>query len=370
MYDGTPADTTAQTVSPLFNPIKVGDLELKNRIIMAPLTRNRAGDGNVPQDLNATYYQQRASAGLIITEATQVSPYGQGYPATPGMHSPEQVAGWRKVTSAVHQEGGKIFAQLWHVGRISLPEYQPDRGTPVAPSAIASRQEPFSLEGATEYPVPRALELEEIPDIVEAYRQGAEHAKAAGFDGVEIHGANGYLLDQFLKDGSNQRTDRYGGSVENRSRLLLEVVAAASSVFGSGRVGVRISPTGTFNDMSDSDPETLFSYLVEQLNHHHLAYLHVVEDFPGIEGAPFDFSKLKALFSGLYIANGNYDLPKADQAVVDEKADLVAFGRPFIANPDLVARFAQQAPLNEPDPSTFYGGDAKGYTDYPSLSDS
>tara|TARA_R110002072_G_scaffold123048_2_gene258081 strand:+ start:260 stop:1360 length:1101 start_codon:yes stop_codon:yes gene_type:complete len=363
MYDGN----SPESAKALFEKTRIGDLDLANRAVMAPLTRNRAGDGNVPQDLNVTYYQQRATAGLIITEATQVSPDGQGYPATPGIHSPAQVAGWSKITQGVHREGGKIFAQLWHVGRISLPEFQPNRGTPVAPSAIASRQTPFSLEGATEYPVPRALALEEIPDIVEAYRRGAENAKNAGFDGVEIHAANGYLLDQFLRDGSNQRTDRYGGAIENRARLLLEVVTAAAAVFSAGRIGVRISPTGTFNDMSDSDPEALFSYVARELGKRKLAYLHVVEEFPGTTPVDFDYGALKTLFGGPYIANGGYTREKAVAALASGKADLIAFGRPFIANPDLVARLSQDAPLNEPDPATFYGGDAKGYTDYPSL---
>ena len=349
----------------LFAQIRLGDLQLPNRIVMAPLTRNRAGVDNVPQAMNAQYYTQRASAGLIITEATQISAQGVGYPATPGIHSPAQVAGWRKVTDAVHANGGHIVLQLWHVGRISHPSLQPDSALPVAPSAIRPAGEAFTYEGLKPFVTPRALETNEIPDLVAQYAAAAYNAKTAGFDGVEIHAANGYLIDQFLRDGSNKRTDRYGGSLKNRVRFLLEVTEAVTKVWKSNRVGVRISPGGAFNDMFDSAPEQIFFYVAEQLNRFGLAYLHVVEGFESV--AAFDFNHLPRTFLGSYMANAGYTFERASVALGEGLADLVSFGQLFIANPDLPQRFALGSSLNAPDPDTFYGGDARGYTDYPAL---
>ena len=352
----------------LLSPYKLGNLELPNRIVMAPLTRNRAGQGNVPGQLNATYYTQRASAGLIITEATQVSPQGLGYPSTPGIHSPEQVEGWKLVTDAVHQQGGRIFLQLWHVGRISHPDLQPDGALPVAPSAIAPKGEASTYEGPKPFVTPRALETSEIPEIVEQYRKGAENALQAGFDGVEVHGANGYLLDQFLRDGTNHRTDEYGGSIENRARLLLEVTQAVAGVWGAQRVGVRLSPSGTFNDMHDSNPVATFSYAAEALNQFGLAYLHIVEVNEADlrhGGTEVPTRHLHERFTGTLMVNGGYNSDRANAVLGKKEADLVSFGTLFLANPDLPQRFAFNAPLNPPDPTTFYGGGEKGYTDYP-----
>ncbi len=351
----------------LFTSIKLGDIELHNRMVMAPLTRNRAGDGNVPQDMNVKYYEQRASAGLIITEASQISPQGVGYPATPGIHSSEQIEGWKRVTDAVHKQGGCIVLQLWHVGRISHPSLQPEGRLPVAPSAIKPDGEAVTYEGMKPFETPRALELAEIPGIIEQYRLAAKNARQAGFDGVEIHAANGYLLDQFLRDGSNKRTDAYGGSLENRARLLMEVTQAVVDVWGGGAVGVRISPLNPFNSMSDSDPQKTFDYVAEQLNQFDLAYLHVVEI--AMEGAAevpdFDFTQLRKSFNASYIANGGYTRERAESALASGGADLVAFGVLFLSNPDLPERFAKNLSLNEPDVSTFYGGSETGYTDYP-----
>ena len=353
----------------LHSTAKLGPYALENRIVMAPLTRNRAGNGNAPQAMNVEYYAQRASAGLIITEATQISPQGVGYPGTPGIHSEEQVAGWRRVTDAVHAKDGRIFLQLWHVGRISHPSLQPDGTLPVGPSAIKPDGETFTESGLQPFVTPRALDIGEIPGIVEDYRQAAVNALRAGFDGVEVHAANGYLLDQFLRDGTNKRTDAYGGSIENRARLALEVVEAVTSVWGSDRVGVRISPVNSFNSMTDSDPDATFGYIAGQLNRFGLAYLHVVEN--DVAGSTvtqsFDKRKLRNAFRGTYIANGGYDKARGTAAIAAGEADFVAFGAPFIANPDLVERFALDAPLNEADQSTFYGGDERGYIDYPFL---
>lgn len=352
----------------LFSPVKLGRIELRNRVVMAPLTRNRAGEGNVPQALNMRYYEQRASAGLIITEATPISEMGHGYPLTPGIHSAAQVAGWKQVVDAVHAKGGKIVLQLWHVGRISHPSLLPDNALPVAPSAIRPAGQAFTYTGLQDFVTPRALELHEIPGVVEDYRRAAQNALAAGFDGVEIHAANGYLLDQFLRDGTNQRTDEYGGSFANRTRLLLEVVTAVTKVWGAEKVGVRLSPINQFNDIRDSQPQALFNHVAEALNPFGLAYLHVVE--VGMSGdAPqsFDFAELRNTFRGAYMANGGYDKARADAALASGAADCVAFGVPFIANPDLVERFLQGAPLNEPDRDSFYGGTEKGYTDYPTM---
>ncbi len=356
----------------LLSPIKLGRYDLPNRIVMAPLTRNRAAAGNVPQAMNAEYYAQRASAGLIITEASQISPQGLGYPATPGIYSSEQVEGWKLVTEAVHQQGGRIFIQLWHVGRISHPSLQPNGELPVAPSAIAPAGMASTYTGEQPFVTPRALETDEIPGIIQQYRQAAENALAAGFDGVEIHSANGYLLDQFLQDGSNQRSDQYGGSLENRTRLLLEVTEAVVAVWGADRVGIRLSPNGTFNDMHDSDPAALFDYVVNALNRFGLAYLHLVEPRWTSPTPEVDITALKAghfrpLYHGTLITAGGYDRQQGNEVIAAGQADLVAYGRWFISNPDLPERFAQEAPLNAYDRSTFYGGDEKGYTDYPAL---
>ncbi|WP_019571883.1 alkene reductase [Thioalkalivibrio sp. ALMg3] len=360
----------------LFRPYRLGPLELPNRVLMSPLTRSRAGQpGDVPTDLNAEYYAQRAGAGLIISEATQVSPQGKGYAFTPGIHSQEQVDGWRKVTEAVHGAGGRIQAQLWHVGRISRPELQPDGQKPVAPSAIQPEGAYTFISaesGMVEVLEPRALELDELPGIVEQYRQGAQNAKAAGFDGVQIHAANGYLLDQFIRSGSNHRTDAYGGSVENRIRLPLEVVRAVIEIWGPERVGIRVSPTGSFNGMHDDDPLATYSAFAEALDATGIAYIEVVEDsFQGNHetGRPESIiDAIRSRFSRTYIGNGAYSADEARERIAAGRCDLVTFGRPFIANPDLPERFRQGAPLNEWDEATFYGGDEHGYTDYPAMS--
>ncbi|PPC93653.1 MAG: alkene reductase [Methylotenera sp.] len=351
----------------LFSPVKLGSMQLSNRIVMAPLTRNRAGEHGVPQPLNVTYYEQRASAGLIVTEATPISAMAHGYPALPGIYTDAQVAGWKKITDAVHAKGGKIVIQLWHVGRISHPTLLPDGALPVAPSAIKPAGKAFTYQGLLDYVEPRALDANELSSIVADYVHATKSALAAGFDGVEIHAANGYLLDQFLRDGTNQRTDQYGGSFENRARFLLEVTKAVVDVAGSDKVGVRISPVNPFNDMKDSNPQALFNFVTESLNQFNLAYLHVVEG--GIHGGgiadPFDFDALRKLFKGPYMANLAYDKARGNAVVASGHADVVAYGVPFIANPDLVERFRTDAPLNEADSSTFYGGTEKGYTDYP-----
>jgi N-ethylmaleimide reductase len=355
----------------LFTPIKLGANLLPNRIVMAPLTRSRAGEGNVPQAINVEYYAQRASAGLIITEATQIAPQGQGYIATPGIHSTEQIAGWRLVTDAVHARNGHIFLQLWHVGRISHSSFQPNGELPVAPSAIAPPGNIFTNQGPKPYETPRALDLTEIPGIIEQYRQAAQNALAAGFDGVEIHGANGYLLDQFLRDGTNKRDDQYGGSIENRARLLLEVTRAVVSVWGADRVGVRLSPSGTFNSMSDSNPRETFRYVIEQLDQFNLAYLHLTEpqaDDQKYGGPGIPTSYFRPFYKGNLIVNGGYNQATANAAIDRGNADLIAFGVLYIANPDLVERFRLNAPLNQPDQPTFYSGGTKGYIDYPALS--
>jgi len=352
----------------LFSQTTLGDIPLSHRIVMAPLTRCRSSQpGDIPNDLNADYYQQRSSAALIVSEATYIHPQGKGYAFTPGIHSQDQIQGWKKVTDAVHSQNGHIFMQLWHVGRVSHSALQVDNQLPVAPSAIAVEGQAFTEQGMLDFEVPRALELSEIPSIVEQYRQAAINAKQAEFDGIEIHAANGYLLDQFLKDGTNKRGDIYGGSIENRTRLVLEVAQAVTAVWGGSRVGIRISPTGTFNSMSDSNPQALFNYLVDKLNQFNLAYVHVVERFGDAPTQEFDFFALRQHFNGAYIANGGYTGESAEQSLNDKQSDFVAFGVPFIANPDLPERLKQGAILNQADPDTFYGGDAKGYTDYPSL---
>jgi N-ethylmaleimide reductase len=354
----------------LFAPCRLGPIELKNRLVMAPLTRSRAGAGNVPSDLAATYYAQRAGAGLIVTEATQAATSGQGYVATPGIHSEDQVAGWRRVTEAVHRAGGRIFVQLWHVGRISHPDFR-NGEPPVAPSAIAPRGvQTFTAEGLKPIPTPRVLDAGEIPGIVQEFRRAAENARAAGFDGVEVHGANGYLLDQFLEDGTNQRTDDYGGSVENRARLLFEVLAAVSDVWGGARVGVRLSPGGTFNDMCDSDPQATFGYVVKRLATLELAYLHLIEPSQPCGEHPMPCLSarfFRPLYPGTLIVAGGYTRERANEVLKAGLADLVAFGQLYIANPDLAERFRSGAPLNAPNPDTFYGGGPEGYIDYPAL---
>ena len=349
-------------MSLLFTPIQVGDLNLPNRVIMAPLTRCRASEGRVPNALMAEYYAQRASAGLILTEATSVMPMGVGYPDTPGIWSAEQIEGWQRVTQAVHAAGGRIFMQLWHVGRVSHPDYL-DGALPVAPSALAPEGHVSLLRPKRDYVVPRALETEEIPAIVEAYRQGAINAKAAGFDGVELHGANGYLLDQFLQDSTNRRTDRYGGSIENRARLLLEVTDAAIGVWGAGRVGVHLAPRCDAHTMGDCDPLATFSYVARELGKRGIAYICAREH----EAADSLGPQLKQAFGGPYIVNESFTKDSANAWLAAGKADAVAFGVPFIANPDLPARMKADAPLNEAHPESFYSKGPVGYIDYPAL---
>ncbi len=350
----------------LFSPLTIGDVALNNRVIMAPLTRTRAGEGNVPHALNATYYRQRASAGLIISEATQVTPEGQGYLYTPGIHTDEQVAGWKLVTNAVHEEGGKIYMQLWHVGRISHPDLQPNNQLPVSASAIKPEGYARTLNGRMEFVTPRALETDEVTQVVQQYADGACRAKMAGFDGVEIHGANAYLIDQFLRDGSNQRTDRYGGSIENRTRFLREVTEAVVDVWGAGRVGVRLSPGRPSANMQDSDPAALFSHAASLLNEYGLSYLHLYET---TDEAREITHLIRERFTAPLIVNGGYDKQRANQVIAQGIADAVAFGKLFISNPDLPKRLQLDAPLTEPNPKTFYGRDGVGYTDYPFMTE-
>ncbi|HEX2605212.1 MAG TPA: alkene reductase [Oxalicibacterium sp.] len=347
----------------LFDPIQVGDLTLPNRIIMAPLTRSRAvGEGRVPNALMAEYYAQRASAGLILSEATAVTPQGVGYANTPGIWSDEQVEGWKLVTKAVHEKGGKIFLQLWHVGRISDPMFL-NGDLPVAPSAIKPKGHVSLVRPQREYVTPRALELDEIPGIVAAYRRGAENAKRAGFDGVEVHGANGYLLDQFLQDGTNKRTDAYGGAIENRARLMLEVTDACIGIWGASRVGVHLAPRGDSHDMQDSDPLATFSYVARELGKRGIAFICARESLGENRIGP----ALKKAFGGVYIANEKMTKESAQQVIEKGEADAVAFGKLFIANPDLPKRLKLGASLNEPQPDTFYASTAEGYIDYPAL---
>ncbi|MDZ4367766.1 MAG: alkene reductase [Afipia sp.] len=357
------------SASKLFDPYKLGAVTLTNRAVMAPLTRNRAVAGFVPNPLAIEYYGQRASAGLLITEASQVSQQGQGYQDTPGIYSKEQVAGWRKITDRVHERGGHIYIQLWHVGRISHTTLQANGGAPVAPSAVRAKGKTFVGGTFADVSEPRALDLGEIPGIIENFKRASANALEAGFDGVEIHGANGYLLDQFAKDGANKRTDAYGGSIENRARLMLEVSKAVAAEAGADRTGIRISPVTPANDISDSNPQPLFDHIVDQLNALKLVYIHVIEGATGgpRDIAPFDYDSLRKRFSGAYIANNGYDFRLATEVLEKNKADLIAFGKPFISNPDLVERLKLGAPLNDFDKATFYGGDAKGYTDYPAL---
>ena len=349
-------------MSSLFEPLRVGDLTLRNRIVLAPLTRQRASEGRVPNDLMLEYYVQRADAGLLLTEATSVTPQGVGYADTPGLWSTEQVKGWRKITAAVHDKGGLIAAQLWHVGRISDPIFL-NGELPVAPSAIAAGGHVSHVRPKRAYVTPRALETAEVAGVLQAYRHGAQMAKEAGFDGVEVHAANGYLLDQFLQDSTNHRTDQYGGSLENRARLLLEVVDACIEIWGAGRVGVHLSPRADAHTMGDSDLEGTFTYVATELGKRGIAFICAREH----EGEDSLGPKLKAAFGGVYIANEGYTRESAEAAIQAGRADAVAFGVPFIANPDLVRRFELKAPLNTPDPSTFYAQGPGGYTDYPTL---
>lgn len=353
----------------LFSPVLLGDMALANRIIMAPLTRNRAGEGNVPQDMNVEYYRQRAGAGLIISEGSQISAQGIGYPATPGIHSEAQVEGWKRVTDAVHDEGGKIFIQLWHTGRISHSSLQPGHVLPVAPSALKAAGQAVTYEGMQDFETPHALTLDELPGIVTDYASAAQNSKAAGFDGVEIHAANGYLLDQFLRDGTNRRADDYGGSIANRMRLLIEVVEKLIAIWGGHRVGVRVSPENSFNDIKDSRPQQTFNAVAKKLSDYPLAYLHVLEGDMMSGERNVDYLALRECFAGLYMANNGYDQESGNSAIEQGHADMVAYGKLFISNPDLPERFAKNLPLNEPDQATFYGGDEKGYTDYPKYVD-
>lgn len=355
----------------LFDPLDLGGLRLRNRVFMAPLTRNRAQPDGVPGPLAATYYQQRSSAGLIVTEATQISAMGKGYINTPGIYLPEHVAAWRKIVDAVHDKGGHIFLQLWHVGRISHTSLLPGGDSPVAPSAIQAQAKTFTSEGLVDVSAPRALTLSEIRATIQDYKTAAAHAKSAGFDGVEIHAANGYLIDQFLQSGTNKRTDDYGGSVANRVRFLSDVAQAVSEVWTPSRIGVRLSPRGTFNDMSDHDPESTFMAAVAAMAAAGLGYLHVVEASPGDTPPTPEFAalfaRMRQRWPRVYLANGGFDGLSGEAAVNHGRADAIAYGRGFIANPDLPERLRQKSALNELDPASLYGGTEKGYTDYPFL---
>jgi N-ethylmaleimide reductase len=361
---------TADTLK-LFQPTRIGDIEVANRVVMAPLTRCRANEpaGDIPgSDINIEYYRQRSNAGLIISEGTQVSPQGKGYMATPGIYSDAQVEGWKPITQAVHDAGSKIVAQIWHVGRITHPDLI-GGAQPIAPSAVQPKIAAYTRNGKVDAPVPHALSVAEIQEVVNQYRRGAANAIRAGFDGVEIHGANGYLVDQFLRDGANHRTDLYGGSVENRCRFALEVVDACVAEIGAGRVGIRLSPVSPANDSSDSHPQAVFGHLVEELNKRGIAFIHFVE---GSTGGPrdvpgFDYAGARQAFKGTYIANNGYTRDMAIDAIASGRADAIAFGRPYIANPDLVQRLKLNAPLNAAVPKTFYAPGAVGYTDYPAL---
>ncbi len=354
----------------LFDPIRIGDIDLANRVVMAPLTRNRAGPGQVPSPLAVEYYRQRASAGLIISEATQVCPEGQGYLDTPGIHSAEQVAGWRRVTDAVHAAGGRIAAQLWHVGRISHVSLQPDGQAPVSSTAKRAETKTLTTDGWVPVSPPRPLRADEIPAVVASYRHAARCAMDAGFDGVEVHGANGYLLEQFLRDSINDRTDTYGGPIESRARLLVEVMQAVAEEIGGGRTGLRLSPVTPANDAGpDSNPQAVYEYAVGELAPLKLAFVEVVEGATGgaRDFAPFDYAALRRRFNGPWMVNNGYQRQMAMDIVASGAADLVSFGRPFIGNPDLVRRLREDAPLAAFDRKTLYAGGAKGYTDYPTL---
>ena len=360
----------------MFTPVNLGAIRLKNRLVMAPLTRMRALAGDIPNPLAKIYYAQRASAGLIITEATQISPLGKGYPGTPGIYSPDQTAAWKEIVEAVHAKGGSIVAQLWHVGRISHSSLHSEHGLPEAPSAIVPAGQTYGADWKLyDYETPKAMSLDDISRLLKEYELAAQNAKAAGFDGIEIHSANGYLLDQFLQDKTNQRSDQYGGSVENRLRLLAEVIETVSKVFANDRVGVRLSPYGTFNDIGDSDPIGLFTAVIQKLNTYHLAYIHMIEPRSTSagggdqvnEGAPITSELFRAAYQGKFITAGGYDQALGEKVLEEGLADAVAYGRIYISNPDLVERFKQNAPLNPYNRTTFYGGQEVGYTDYPTL---
>ncbi|HET8869703.1 MAG TPA: alkene reductase [Aquabacterium sp.] len=361
--------SATSSASKLFQPTRIGDIEVANRIVMAPLTRSRADEarGDIPGSaINVEYYRQRSNAGLIISEGTQISPIGKGYMATPGIYSSAQVEGWKPITQAVHAAGSKIVAQIWHVGRITHPELT-GGAQPIAPSAIAAQGQAYTHQGKLELPVPHALTPAEIAEVVQQFRQAAAHAIEAGFDGVEIHGANGYLIDQFLRNGANRRTDDYGGSVENRCRFALEIVDAVVAEIGAGRVGIRLSPVTPFNDLSDSDPQAVFGHLIEQLNQRKIGFIHMIE---GATGGPrdvpgFDYGWARKHFHGTYIANNGYTRDMALDAVESGRVDAVSFGRAFISNPDLVKRLRENLPLNPPNPQTFYTPGPEGYIDYP-----
>ncbi|MCW8909404.1 MAG: alkene reductase [Gammaproteobacteria bacterium] len=349
----------------LLSPVTLSDLELGNRMVMAPMTRNRANANNAPHSLNTEYYRQRATAGLIITEASPVSAEGVGYPATPGIYSEDQVSGWRDITNAVHAEGGHIFIQLWYCGRISHPSLLPDNQTPVAPSSLRPEGDAVTYDGMQPFVEPRALDTDEIPGIIKQYKHAAEMAQKAGFDGIEVHAANGYLVDQFLRDGTNQRSDEYGGNVENRMRFLNEILDAVCEVWPTNRVGLRLSPENSFNDMSDSSPQQHFAYFISQLNSRNLCYLHILEGDMMTKQRNVNYRDLRDIYNGIYMANNSYDKTRAQTALNNGDCDLIAFGVPFIANPDLVHRYRNNLSLNEADQNTFYGGDEHGYTDYP-----
>lgn len=357
----------------LYQPATMGATKTANRVFMAPLTRNRAkNESDIPGDLAEKYYSQRASAGLILTEATQINPQGKGYASTPGIYNDDHITAWKKITDAVHAADGKIFLQLWHVGRISHTSLQPDNAQPLAPSAIRAEGTTVTPDGEVELSEPRAMTEDEINSTVADYKSAAERAREAGFDGVEIHAANGYLIDQFLRDKTNKRDDQYGGSAANRARFLMQILDAVIPVWGADKVGIRLSPTGTFNDIEDSHPLETFGYVIDRLNEYNLAYLHMVERFPGMDVSNMDLDiiqTLRARWNGFYIANGDYDKLKGETAIESGYADAITYGRPFIANPDLPARLEAGAPLNEPDQETFYGGGREGYTDYPFMKD-
>lgn len=360
----------------MFTPVALGSIQLKNRLVMAPLTRMRAINGDVPNPLAKTYYAQRASAGLIITEATQISPLGMGYPATPGIYSADQTAAWKEIVDAVHARGGSIVAQLWHVGRISHSSLHPEQGAPEAPSAIAAAGQTYGADWKLhDYETPKAMSVEDIARLLKEFKVAAQNAKTAGFDGIEIHSANGYLLDQFLQDKTNQRTDQYGGSIGNRLKLLGEVIEAVTTVFSSDRVGVRLSPYGTFNDIGDSDPVALFAAAIQKLNEYKLAYLHMIEPRATSAGggdqvneeAPITSEIFRAAYQGKFITAGGYDQIMGEKVLEEGLADAVAYGRLYISNPDLAERFERGASLNPYNRATFYGGQEVGYTDYPTL---
>ncbi|MEM6614334.1 MAG: alkene reductase [Cyanobacteria bacterium P01_C01_bin.72] len=356
----------------LFTPVQIGNLTLTNRIVMAPLTRGRADSDRIPNELMAEYYRQRARAGLIVTEATNISQQAIGWSNTPGIYTDAQVKGWQQITRSVHQQGGRIFLQLWHMGRASHPDFQPDRALPVSPSAIIPEGEIHTPQGKKPYVTPRALELDEIPKVIQQYSEATKRAREAGFDGVEIHAANGYLIDQFLRDGANHRTDAYGGNIANRTRFLLEVTEAVAKAWNANSVGVRLSPRVTSNGIWDSDPIGTFTYAAEALNQFDLAYLHIFEALPGhfwAEKGERVTPHMRRAFQGTVILNGGFDAPLGNEAIVKGEADLIAYGVPFIANPDLVERYRQSLPLNEADPSTFYTPGKQGYTDYPTIAE-